>query len=161
MGLSIVGAVSKKTYRCSYSGLHQIRWLALLACGAPFEWSNRKEKTYTFGWVTNPVVFPGQEPSADELTAWNWAQMQAGYYFPNLMFHSDCEGRYTPRGKVFGKNLMSGNSKKLLKELEFLKEQLKEDFTFELPEFALEIFNTLYELVKDEVENGKGVLNFY
>ena len=160
MGLNISGEVSHKHYRCGYNGLHQVRWLAMLSMGAPINWKNGDP---TYGWITHPWVGLdcNKAPQSDELMSWMFAAECCGYFYPNLIFHSDCDGEYTPKGKVFKKpGLRSGNSKELLKELRLLKNELK-DCEFNLPERAMEIYQMLYDLVEDEVLNGKGVLKFY
>lgn len=160
MGLDISGKISKKEYHAGYGGLHLVRWMALIYCGLPKEISG----STSFTWDTSPFlhgyVMGGKElPSPEEMRTILWSFQRCGYEFPNLIFHSDCDGSYTKTGKVFNRpDLMSGNSIGLLRELEILKEDIH---TFDKESNAVRIFNMLYELVFDEVNNGKGVLNFH
>lgn len=159
MGLDIEGSVSKKNYCQGYHGLHSVRWLALLNCGLPREVNGEQ----THSWATGPwlhgFVREGKElPTIEQMQTILWAFQLSGYHYPNLMFHSDCEGSYTKSGKVFKtKDLMSGNSLGLLKELKILKEDIPEDMR---ESRAVGVFNMLYELVYDEVKNGKGIIKF-
>jgi len=159
MGLDISCKISKKSIRWNYSTLHLIRWLALQACGLPKEICGKT----SYSWATSPFlhgyVIDGKElPSPDLMATILFSFKQAGYYFPNLMFHSDCEGNYTKSGKVFSKpELTGGNSTQLLKELELLKKEIPEQ---EKDSRTLVAFNQFYELVKDEVENGNGYIEF-
>lgn len=163
MGLDIYGKVSKKEYHLSYSGLHLVRWLALLVCGLPKEICGDT----SFTWATSPFlhgyVMKGKElPSPELMRTILWSFQQVGYLFPNLMFHSDCDGTYTKTGKVLQNHeLLTGNSIGLLKELEDLKEELKlNPDLVDKESRAIGVFNTLYDLVQDEVKNGKAHLSF-
>ena len=161
MGLDISGEVSEKDYHYGYSGIHQVRWLGLLCMGMPEKLESGQDSFLVMShpYFDNPMHPEEQIPSPGGFQELFWWIMMAGYYLPNLMFHSDAEGTYTKRGKVFAKHgLESGNSVGLLKELEFIKRDTKEDIKKLL---AWEIFNSLYELVKDEVENGKGKIYFH
>lgn len=155
MGLYITGKVSKKECNFSYSNLHRIRFLALLCCNIPLKIGNKDSERL----IKHFFFLPTEEyPNPDEMTEFLWSVQQAGYYFPNLMFYSDCEGSYTNRGRVFSKpGQLSGSSGGLLKELESLKRELPEKFK---QGRAWEDFNKLYALVDDEVKNGKGCIYF-
>lgn len=163
MGLDIHGKKSDLGCHFNYSGIHFVRWLAVLICGAPHRFGNEDSNYTTFHWETSgcpSIMKPFELPTQDQLTNWNWALKCTGYYFPNLMFHSDAKGSYTPRGKVFKKEgLLSGNSKGLLKELNLIEEEMTDKIKCQNPR-GYEIFKTLHTLVKDEVENGDAVLEF-
>jgi hypothetical protein len=165
MGLCIKGKKSKKEYYYSYSGLHQIRWLALLSLGMSASINNNETYNVCYGYFDNLLTDPLS--AIQERQSFSFYLQESGYYFPNLMFHSDCEGRYTKVGKVFSNgNLTTGNSIELLKELKFIKRRyinktkLEELSKNDLRHHAFEIFNSFYELVKDEVQNGYGILTF-
>jgi len=143
MGLDIYSKSSNKSYHFGYSGIHQLRYIAYRVVGG--------DKT-----------FSGYMRMGDERPegCFDFCYTCACYHFPNLMFHSDCEGTYTKRGKVLtDEHLLKGNSKGLLKELEALntladRENAKGEIRWD------DIFPQLYELVKDVVENGDGKLIF-
>ena len=152
MGLDAYGKKSKKKYHWGYSGLHLIRWLALLSLGMPKE--IKGESTFcalSGGWKFKKDWYQDEERTV------LWFVQMSGHYFPNLMFHSDCDGAYTKTGKFLGNKLQSGNSKKLLEELESIKKNLK---PCNETERAFECFNLFYDLVKDEVENGEAHITF-
>lgn len=166
MGLDICGKKSELRYHYSYSGLHFVRWLALLVLGAPKKFGKDESDYTTFHWISHgciSIMREFEKPTVEQLRDWQWAVQRSGYYFPNLMFHSDAEGSYTPRGKVLGEKdeyLLKGNSKKLLEELKLINEHIDDEIKNANPR-GCEVFKTLFELVKDEVENGDAVINFY
>lgn len=147
MGLDISGWDSKKSYHCGYSGIHQIRWLASIASGA-YKTYAEFYKLYECG-TPMEKLFPN---------------------FEQLMHFSDAEGILVPsfflRQVEYKNSYHLGNSEKLLAELKLIKLALKEDKeTFEyLKVFetrAIDIFEQLYDLVLDEVEEGTGILKFH
>lgn len=163
MGLDIVAKVSKKDYHAGYSALHDVRWLALICCGWP----------RTIGKGTDPgiesrlcashiyVVPPGI--TGQEMTDMVMAAEIAGHMFPNLLLHSDCEGKYTKKGKVDLSTWTSGNSVALLKELEIIKKNTPAELRVAGGGTSRpwQVFTMLYDLVEDEVENGAGHLEFH
>lgn len=157
MGLWITGKGSKKEYSRSYFALHLVRWLALRICGL-----NEKIAGKTsFSYLNDAYINKDAIPTPDEMLNLVWANRVAGHFYPNLLFHSDCEGSYTKKGAVLkNENLLTGNSIGLLKELKKLKREKPKKISMD-DERAWDTFNTLYELVKDEVENGEGILNFH
>ena len=90
----------------------------------------------------------------------DWAYSYCLLYYPNLYWHSDCEGTYTLRGKPdFEKGkLLTGNSKQLLWELNDIKAILVNEPNESVSENDWRIFDMLHELVKDTVENYGGKL---
>ena len=158
MGLCITGSVSLKGYSYGYSALHLVRWLALLTCGFP-EKINGESSCLSF--YPNFAIFPtGQKLISHDVIGNMLASLQvAGYRYPNLLLHSDCEGKYTPKGQVLqGRGWLTGNSKELLGELKNVKKLTTKHLH---KERAWAVFNSLFEVVKDEVENGKGILKFH
>lgn len=149
MGLDITGKSSEFTYHGSYHGLHLIRWLAMVNCGLPRKIEDRDSFALVIAPFPRTVIL--NQIAIDAI-------QKSGYFYPNLMFHSDCEGNYTKNGKIFKySSLETGNSIKLLKELRELNdssEREKED------EHCWDYFDMLHKLVEDEVENGKGHLIF-
>ena len=150
MGLDI--SAPSKSYHAGYHALHMVRELALLDCGYPDDLE---------GFPSFYVV-PANLDSK-RLSAALLAFQLSGLYYPNLMLHSDCEGKYTRGGKVAtnGKDAwMTGNSVGLLRELE----ELAKTFTDEVKAKrarAISVFDMLHAVVKDAVENGKGTIEFH
>jgi len=156
MGLYIYGKTSKKKYSYSYSALHQVRYLALITCGIPEKVCGKDSFLLYSQFFFMPNQITGS--LADEMRRYISAIQISGYYFPNLMLHSDCDGNYTKNGRIMSDPEWSkGNSKQLLKELKRLEESLEDKYK---QGFNWQIFNDLFDLVKDEVENGKGHLVF-
>ena len=154
MGLDITCGKSTKTYHASYGVLHQIRWLALVACGYPQD----RRDIYPSCHVVPAEITPGQ------INDMMWATVQAGHLFPNLLLHSDCEGTYTKRGKIDLARCMTGNSRGLLKELRLLETMIPESLKGDNPITHYTpwgLFKTLKDLVEDEVEHGKGYIAFH
>ena len=147
MGLDIITSVSKKTWHASYSGLHLIRKLALMECGADQAVAD---------CLTRHEVIPASRETMGDLF---WALQVCGNRYPNLMLHSDCEGSYSRRGKVNldSRSLDSGSSTGLLKELSMLGERIDKKHKYGV---AWDLYIALHCLVKDEVENGKGRIEF-
>ena len=151
MGLDIYSK-SEKGYHFSYSGIHYIRYMAYKAQGG----------------VRSYIDWHDMQKQAKEP---DWAYAHCLLFYPNLYWHSDCEGTYTLRGKLdFAKGtLLTGNSKKLLWELTDIKEMLtgKDLESIKLTE-GLDaitdkdwyVFNMFYDLVKDVVENHDGRIEF-
>ncbi len=145
MGLDI-HSKSDKEYHYSYRGLHVIRHLAYL--------SNGGKKDF------------GQFMSDQKDNSKLYIAARAKY--PNLFWHSDCDGEYTLDGKVESFDstaLQTGNSLELLEELEEVKRVLNikkpsTDVITEMTDRDAYIFYMLYDLVKDVVENHDGVLKF-
>lgn len=154
MGLGIYGAVTKKQYHAGYSGLHLVRWLALLTCGFPEQIGGKPS------YCAYPTIYVLPEGlTAKDAQNMMYANQMSSAIYPNLMLHSDCEGTYTRGGKVNPKadGWKTGNSVKFLEELETLGKELPDAHKTGRP---WELYTDLYELVKDEVKNGKGVIKF-
>ena len=160
MGLIVSGKSSKKEYNFGYSGLHQIRWIAYKICGGKKNYVefmsmhngllHKKDFKYPdCESFSENILFILKEPHYD------WAYLVALQKFPNLMWHSDCDGIYSKNGKVapLDKTPLTGNSRELLSELEILK---KKSLPFRKEIRWNKIFNQLYDLVEDVVEKGDG-----
>jgi len=162
MGLRISSKSSKKEYNFGYSGLHQIRWIAYKICGGEknyVEFMSMQDGTLHRKNFEYPdcesfdkdTLFMLKEPHYD------WSYIAALQKFPNLMWHSDCDGTYSKNGKVasLDKTPLTGNSEGLLSELKILK---KKGLRFRKKIRWDEIFNQLYDLVESVVEQGSGEL---
>lgn len=150
MGLDISGSVTKKTYHASYSGLHQIRYLALITVGFP----DGEARTLFPRCYVIPAGL-----TAEDLNKAMIAMQVVGCCYPNLMLHSDCEGGYTKNGRVMSSaDWFTGNSVQLLDELKDLRESLNDRYK---TGYAWELFQRFYDLVEDEVKNGRGTVRFH
>ena len=117
MSLQIYGKKSKKQYSAGYSGLHLVRWLAVVCCGLP-------AKDSCDNYTTEYVFRAPKDQGIMIDNAFVHAHQLSGMRFPNLLMHSDCDGGYTKEGKVMeGEGLLTGNSIGLLKELEIIKKE--------------------------------------
>lgn len=149
MGLGI----SSKNYRYSYSysALHQIRGLSLIYCGCPEEIQGK----YCSFLLTYPYFEKVLPP--DDMSVLFESVMRAGYLFPELNLHSDCDGKYTSRGKINLSTYETGNSKRLLKELNLLKESTKIQ-NFIKGKSIQDIFNDFYNVVSDCVAEKQAII---
>lgn len=151
MGLSIRAGHTNKTIHWGYSALHIIRDLALQTCGVNPEIA-RMIRSCHIG-KTDMVRFIMAFHPEVEIKSSDFGGMQlAGYFYPNLLFHSDCGGNYTCRGRVMSDcNWNKGNIKKLKDELEILLENAKDIDN----DMAKNLTQDFYELVKEECECSK------
>ncbi len=166
MGLDI-SSKSKIEYSAGYSGLHLIRYLAYKYCGGEKEYAD-------FMGMQDGIIQAGiveyginegfshiklREPHFDE------PYIYALDKFRNLFWHSDSSGEYTKDGKTpeFGdeenEDLLTGNSVQLLKELEILDKN--RETIDDKNQKSWKLFDTLYSLVKDTVENYDGRIAFH
>ena len=140
MGLDIEGSKTKKRYTWSYSALHRVRAMAYYVCGC-------EDPEVT------KLRFFNKEPQAFEFSV-------AGYTFPNLLLHSDCEGSYTAKGKVLkNKTLTTGNIYGLQKELNILRKKLTNKEMQNIGGY--QVFIDLKALVDDEIKLGGNKITFY
>lgn len=138
MGLDI--QTRNASYHVGYYGLHLVRELALIACGYPKEVQGFPAFYILPEGLTGPLL---QKAIS--------ASIVCGFIYPNLMLHSDCEGKYTSSGKPMeDANWFSGNSKKLVEELVDLKNSFSKTQRIGR---AWEIFDMLYKVAKDAVKN--------
>lgn len=161
MGLSIYG--TNKTIHWNYSTLHYgVRQLAMLHCGMPLAvcYGNVDPKEHNaFQYFMHPLSSNPHQVSSDKVRGVFFAAQIATHLFPNIMLHSDCDGSYTRRGAINTYTLKTGNIKKLHAELKVLVENVTvekyPDFTY-----CIQWLTDFYELVSDEIENGKGIVRF-
>ncbi len=143
MGLDIYSA-SDKSYHYGYSGIHQVRYMGYRSIGGVGDFGTFME------FQRQPEITGKLEEAMER--------------FPNLFWHSDCDGEYTIDGEVkpWDKpgRLETGNSKGLLEELQHIKDNLPAKNDKQVSEMSWSIFNSLYELTKDVVENHDGRLEF-
>lgn len=154
MGLDI--RVNDKKYSWSYSALHQIRALALVYVGIP-ETINGKYCSFmlTFFCLTQDQ---GDSINSENLTNYFHFAMVAGHLFPNLLFHSDCEGEYSKDGKINLDTYKNGNSIELLMELDLIKSNKNCQKTLKKSERLNEQFTDFYDCVKEAVSSDKKIL---
>jgi hypothetical protein len=187
MGLDIDGWMSKKEYHTGYHGIHIVRTLALKALGIDNELTaevieNKRLAIMQFHSANEPE--PDHELIVNLcLKEWlygdihhelNSEEGQVGYLdgediskiepYRQLINFSDCEGILVPRGFLEGieyqDSLHLGCSNDLYEELETLSAWIL-DNAARVTETELKVFNMLHDLVKDECENGKGILRFH
>lgn len=172
MGLSIFTKTGENIH-WSYTTIHRtVRWLALIYCGMPYNLGKnfQGENIDSMAFYMYGNAKPGDIYDSKKMLEFIWAVQLSGKYFPNILFHSDCEGGYTKNGKCDPENddeLFGGNSIQLLKELKKIYEAYKNDnFKGQECEInklknAFKYFKDFYFLVKKEVEEGKGTIRFH
>jgi hypothetical protein len=101
-------------------------------------------------------------PDTDKLKVFNYSLIRAGYYYPNVMLHSDCSGSYTSNSSPgLDGALETGDSTLLMEELEnILSCKEDKDDEDEFLKSAFDLTQELYDLVRKEVEEGKGTIYF-
>lgn len=160
MGLCISGKTTGESMSYSYGRLHyNTRFLALKYCGMPDHISN-----FFLGKESEESIHAYMSHMED-VRNFHGAIQLSGFYFPNLMMHSDCEGNYTKTGKDAPrtKQWMGGNSIKLKKELLRI---LEDDDLIKLGKIngriknALEYTQEFYDIVNNEIESGTGTIYF-
>ena len=151
MGLAIYTTHTDKDIHWGYHTLHIVRDLALQSCGVNKELCSIIRSCYSS--KVDIVRFLMAYHPEIEIKSSDFAGMQlAGYYYPNLLFHSDCEGDYTYRGRVMtDKYWQRGNIKQLKNELENLLESSEDIDNNSAKQFTQEF----YDLVKAECESSK------
>ena len=127
MGLDL-SSKSRFEYHAGYNGLHQVR----------------------FEGGLERMTSDGSVPLYD------WAFVVCCVAFPNLMMHSDCDGRYTKNGRVdpLDGQLQTGNSVQLLRELRALSD------TAAIMPGPKTYYDMLLAVVADAVENHDGRIEF-
>ena len=181
MGLDINGFSSEKDYHWGYSGIHQVRVLALKALGIDkelnpdvIERTRRKiegirsgdaEKPsdeYVLSWCLKEWLY-GEGIDNENAYLDNDDTSKIDPYYQLIKF-TDCDGILIPRGYLEGidysKSILLGCSDDLREELNNLANWILRN-----PERVnsqeLEIFNMLHDLVEDECEGGGGILVFH
>jgi hypothetical protein len=141
MGLDIKTCNEEiESYNGSYHNLHEIREIAIKICGYKKdigEWYKEFEDKHDYGVYNR---------------------------FRQLLHFSDCEGILV-RGFFleevdYSKSYELGNSDTLLKELEDMKEEIERNPKLIKENWIKEVFDILYNQVKDEVENCCGLIQF-
>ena len=137
MGLDI--GAPNKPYHASYGGLHEVRFAAYRYCGG--------EKDF--------AAYMGMSRGA----GYDWCFCIACQQFPQLVFHCDCEGHYTPKGKLdpLDGRLIKGNTYALMAELSRLRRWWRTNKEQGTPFCPLEM---LHDCVRDIIKNGDGVVRF-
>lgn len=154
MGLSIRTEHTDEHISWGYSVIHMVRTLAYIACKVPKDIAILRMR-YLITSDDIKVNYTGE----------NFNQMSAtGFLFPNLLWHSDCDGTYTARGKVAFGAMLTGNIYKLHEELEML---ISEDFRNnkeykmqEIPESWIESLEKFYALVSEEIKHKRPKIMF-
>ena len=148
MGLHISCKHSDKDISWNYHTLHMIRNLALQTCGVNKELLSIINSC-SMGDVDIVRFILSFHPEITIKSEDFYGMQLAGMYYPNLLFHSDCDGDYTAKGKVLSDvHWQHGNLKQLKHELEILlhdAEKIDADFS---KEYAKQFL----ELVTDELQ---------
>jgi hypothetical protein len=145
MGLSIDGWYSEKEWSYSYTPLHWVRYLACKIDG------------YKGTWLEFDGPFRGHESQQP------WLKHKR---FWQLLHFSDCEGILLPDSRLedvdYENSFEVGSSTKLLRELDIIREEITTyPDKYKDMEQTIKIFWDLYNLVKDEVDEGAGILRFH
>lgn len=171
MGLSIRGKKTGESHGGNYSALHQAtRYLALSYCNMPDSLGTSEDIDYrmheidAFSFYINPYISSRGHFDPTKMSDFIFAIECAGYLFPNILLHSDCDGQYTKNGTSGPENnseLLKGNSIQLLKELEKIcacenfinsdDDRIKRALAWTI-EFR--------DLVKTEIDEGCGTIIF-
>ena len=125
MGLYIYGEETGHDLKGSYSTLHHtVRYLSLVYCGMPENIGTRPDgkKIDSFSYYMNRFAEKGSYFDNEKMSQFISSISMIGLYFPQINFHSDCDGEYTKDGKIDieNDNWGSGNSLKLLEELNLI-----------------------------------------
>ena len=151
MGLTIYTKHTDKEIHWGYHTLHIVRDFALQSCGVNKELC-RIIRSCNSGNVDIVRFLIAYHPDI-QITSKDFGGMQmAGFLYPNLLFHSDCDGDYTYRGRVMSDDYWyKGNIKQLKNELENLLEWSENIENNNAKRFTKE----LYDLVKAECDSSK------
>lgn len=157
MGLCVCDKYNTTSVSWSYHTLHEIRKFAFMYCGL----SNNINIDMFYDIALRRV-------DEKELSKMGFVKTNITYIhdifkkaseqFPNLIEHSDCEGKYTKNGKINMKTFLTGNSIGLLNELKLLVDW--EPIKSKNNEYHYHCLLRLYEVVKKIVEEGDGVIYF-
>jgi hypothetical protein len=150
MGLDIDGYWSKLTYHWGYSGIHQIRAMAV-AVAKGIKWV----EAFDF------LMF-GHEQDKLWNTDYNaWIEKQGLSKFRQLLHFSDTAGFMVKDWILSGIDIRNsiylGSLDKLYDELEEIRIELTtnpEKYQIDASRGGMKLFWMLYNLVKDESENG-------
>lgn len=160
MGLYIYGKHTDKECHWGYSMLHLIRDVALMTCGVNKEFARATRAHWEKEGYTLEHYIKSYCPSFKIAPIDLYGLRLAGYYYPNLLFHSDCGGTYTKYGKVMqDAHLLTGSLKGLKEELELIKHDLEKD-KYEISDCQENAINQLLELVTDELNFKRPIIYF-
>jgi len=158
MGLDIHARSTNGHIGWPYSRIHRtIRYLALRYSGMPEYLDN--DKTIKSIAIYMHPFFEGKKIDTPTMQSFLTSIQFAVIHFPNILMHSDCSGTYTKNGRAgVSCDLSTGNSKQLLKELAILVNEP----VFKVQKYENEYSHLIkfFALVKNEVENGKGRIEF-
>jgi hypothetical protein len=165
MGLDITGENTGHNLSSNYSTLHYtVRYLAMKFSGMPdsigTDIDGKPKDSFLFCMSGHADKM--DRIDTNKMKTFSFSMVRAGYLFPQILIHSDCEGEYTPDGGInINNGLISGNSIELLKELEVLvnEESYKNSDSKQIQTCYNHMLK-FYELVKDEIENGSGRIIF-
>jgi len=153
MGLDITGFTSELTYHAGYGGLHRIRTMAVMIA---------RDMSYQDAWQ----LLMGPQNRLDPL--WNesyrkWLEREELMDYHQLLHFSDSEGIlikewYLQKTK-YEWSMHLGSLDKLYEELEAIRMTITSDpVKYGMDELPMPTFWQLYNLVKDEYENGYAVV---
>lgn len=155
IGLDISGLRSELTYHAGYSGLHQIRAIAVMVA----------DKCDTFQEAFDYLMLSHEK---DEL--WNkdyyaWLEREGLLDFRQLLHFSDSEGflltGWVLRDIDYKHSMSLGSLDKLNTELERIRIEItSHPEKYKLNESVMHLFWMIYDLVKDESEQH-GCLEFH
>ena len=152
MGLDISGYSSDLTYHYGYSGLHKIRAMAVMVA---------RDITYEEAWN----FLMGRQNENDDL--WNssyrlWLEREKLTRYYQLLHFTDAEGAMI-KGWILEKvdvsrSMTLGNLDMLFEELEDIRLEItSKPEKYNQDELPMQPFWMLYNLVKDEAENGRAI----
>lgn len=160
MGLYIYGKHTDKECHWGYGMLHIIRDIALMTCGVQEEFAKATRAYWDKEGYTLEHYIKSNCPSLKIAPSDLYGLRLAGYYYPNLLFHSDCDGTYTKNGKLMNDcHWLTGSLSGLQKELNLLKSELQKE-NYEITEWQENAINQLFELVEDELKYKRPIIYF-
>ena len=152
MGLDISGFCSDKTYHWGSSGLHQIRALAIQVAG----------KRDTFDEAFEYLMFEMPKMPKFKNDYYGLLEDEGLLDFHQLLHFSDSEGimikGWYLRNIDTSRSMTLGSLGELYEELEFIREAVTSDMDKYNRQPTMKIFWMLYNLVKDEAENGEAIV---
>ena len=164
MGLDIIPKHSEITYHRSYSALHLVRRLAFTYMNIPKSviealfCRNDHIDVYDYNMYCRARDINKEKLTITPTDLYNLVIV--GYKFPNLLFHSDCEGSYTVNSSVMQEtNWETGNIYGLNDELTLLYNHFKAMNITEVEGFH--VLSQLQQLVEDECRYDDPVIEFH
>lgn len=152
MGLDIDGFYSDKTYHWGSSGLHQIRALAIQVAG----------KRDTFDEAFEYLMFEMKDMPKWKNDYYGLLEDEGLLDFHQLLHFSDSEGimikDWHLKGIDTSRSMTLGCLGQLYEELEIIREAVTTDVNKYNRQPTMKIFWMLYNLVKDEAENGIAIV---